>query len=166
LLRYFQAGGLDAKAAAHRVADFAHEVVTEAAAARAEAWALRRLAERYPAEQERELTPAVRRQIAVIVRRHQARLLTRQEQFSARLLPVYTALGGVATAPASPGATDWQTAAQQVFQAAEQFHQITNQLLAGAGGADVAAEEAAQQQLDALARLASTLTILAQVIQQ
>lgn len=164
LVEYFAARGLERKEASRKAIEFADEIVAEAAAARSEAWALRRLAERYTTERAHALTPMAGQQLAVLVAQHLARLQMRQERLQTRLTPVLTALGGSPVAIASAAETDWQTAALRVFRSAEQFHQLTIKILAGVGHPIDAPEQAAQQQLKALAQLEAALTNLHQLV--
>ncbi len=140
-----------------KIAQLSNEVVTESSAAMWEAWALRRLLERFAAEKENELSPAARQRIEEMTANHIARLKTQNRQLRARLEPVLLSIAGGKT-PAAPAPVESTKQAQAllVFRAVEQVLQMTDRLFGGAASA-ATPEEAARQLLESLARLDQAL---------
>jgi len=163
LARYFAARGESRKDAELKIAELSNAVVAETSAAMSEAWALKRLASRFTAEREREITPAARRRIEEMLNRHTARLTERARALRMRLEPALTAIAGGATIANSPTTTgaDWRTQALMVFDCAERVHQLAGRLFTSAGGMSAKPEQSARQTLDAVAGLDAALQALA-----
>lgn len=87
--------------------------------AMARVYALRSLAERFPASAETSLKPSGRNTLDRMAREHTAAMLRHVEAIDGAMTPMLTALGGSAS-PARPGAPDrtWQASAENAFQAA------------------------------------------------
>jgi anti-sigma factor RsiW len=158
LAQYFAAQGESRKNTESKIAELSNAVVAERAAALAEAWALRRLAERFSAAREGEITPASRQRIEEMLSHHVARLRERTRALRGRLEPVLVAIaGGNAALPPLAAEPDWQTQALMVFKSVEQVHQLAGRLFASADGMAETPEQAARQILEAIARLDGAL---------
>lgn len=151
---YFVERGNERQNAALKAAQLSDAVVSETAAALSEAWALRRLAERFKPEQEGEFAAPNRQRILEIMRNHLARLQTHRRSLHAQLNPVLSTIaGGIAGAVAPPAASSAgqrQAEALQLFRAVGQFAQLSNSLFAGKGGDSP--QQAARSALAALAQ--------------
>lgn len=129
----------------------ASELLDASDALMARAYALRRLAERFPAAREMELGAEERRTLAQLRVEHSAALAARANELQRLLTPV---LPGSRPAPARPPAlpSGWQPAAESLFQSAR----VVERLLAAAlGGArsEIPAEELPVRLLTAAAEL-------------
>src|SRR5262249_49493525 len=144
------------------VAQLSNEVVAESSAALSEAWALRRLLERFPPES--ELTPAARQRVEGMAANHFARLKAQSRKLRARLEPALLSMTKTPhlSAPPPPESTK-QAQALRVFRSVEQARQMTLRLFAGAGST-ATPEEAARQLLVALDRLDHELLSFEQAI--
>ncbi|MGI8783662.1 MAG: zf-HC2 domain-containing protein [Acidobacteriota bacterium] len=135
-----------------KIAQLSNDVVSESSIAMWEAWALRRLVERFAAEKENEFSPTARRRIEEMMTNHLTRLKTQSRNLRARLEPILISIAGdgapVLSAPA-PSESTKQALALLVFRAVEQVQQMTHRLFAGTGSATTP-EEAARQLLEAL----------------
>ncbi len=110
----------------------------------AEAWAIRRLAERFDGEETTRLTPAARYLLEAMLNDH-IRSLRRHAGESGRHLEPF--LASAAEAGAAGGQIEWETghwqeAARALFQVADRIHRRTRGLFAGAG-LPVSADESA-----------------------
>ena len=154
LAQYFAGRGESQKTMGIKIAELSDAVIVEASAARSEAWALRRLAERFAAEKQRELAPEAQARLDEMARHHRARLRATSDSLRARLEPILTALGGT-QGEATPPRTEatWQARAQAVFNAAQQVNQLAGRLFAEFAADAATPEQAARQMLAALARL-------------
>ena len=86
--------------------------------AMARAYALRSLAERFPASAQASLKPGGRNTLDEMAREHAAAMLRHVEAIDGAMTPLLTALGGSAS-PARAGTPDtWQASAENAFQAA------------------------------------------------
>jgi len=154
LEQYFVQRGSERNRASQQAAELSNNVVAEARAALSEAWALRRLSERFQAD---EAPP----RIAEMRRNHTARLRMRQRQLQTQLEPLLVSLGGtVAPVTAATPIATFGTMPQrvrQVFQSVEQLHSLTNSLFAGAGSTSGTAESSARRLLTALQQTESAL---------
>jgi hypothetical protein len=128
---------------------------TEAAMSRA--YALRALAQRFPAGDESGLAPADRRVLEDLARNHLANFAARVDGLHRTLAPVLVSLGGV-TAQGRPANshTSWQPAAEDAFRAGRRVEMLLSQLFG------MAPETAGAQNLpsDLLAALADLQTDL------
>jgi hypothetical protein len=99
----------------------------------ARAFALRRLAERFPPAAEAQLGEAERRLLRGLLQDHAAALHWRVEEIQRTVRPALSALGvphAEAAAPPLPG--DWQSATRELFARARRVEQELAALLAGA----------------------------------
>jgi len=162
LARYFterESAGNDRQNINLKIARLSNEVVSESSAALSEAWALRRLLERFAAEKDEDRSIAARQRIEEMAANYIVRLKTQSRRLRMRLEPVLISIAGakapVVSAP-SPSEPTKQAQALSVFKAVEQTQQMTHHLFAGTGSA-ASPEEAARQLLEALARLDQAL---------
>ncbi len=151
----------DQRSVSLKVAQLSNEVVAESSAALSEAWALRRLLERFPPEN--ELTPAARQRVEGMTANHLARLKAQSRKLRARLEPALLSMTKAPGSSAPPPESTKQAQALLVFRAVEQAQQMTHRLFAGAGSA-ATPEEAARQLLAALDRLDHELLSFEQAI--
>ncbi|NOT60817.1 MAG: hypothetical protein HOP19_11410, partial [Acidobacteria bacterium] len=162
LARYFAEREAAPNSINLKVAQLSNEVVAESSAALSEAWALRRLLERYPADS--ELTPAARQRVAEIRANHLARLKAQSNKLRARLEPVLLSFGkSPAPRPSSPTEATKQEQMLLVFKAVEQVQQTTHRLFAG-DNPNATPEEAARQLLGTLHRMEQALLNFEQAI--
>lgn len=114
-----------------RVSQFYNAIEADASAAMSEAWALRRLQERFAAPAGTELEAASRQRLEEMQGNHLARLRLRSRNLQARLRPLLVSLAG--EAPTVPQAIESTRPAQiqAVFRAIEQTSRLTDQLIAG-----------------------------------
>ena len=104
-------------------------------AAMARAYALRALAERFPAGSEAAMTPDDRRVLRQMVREHVAALEVHVHGIESVLSPVLVALGAAAPPPAAPAALDtWQSASEQAFRSSRRVEVQLSLLLGVASG--------------------------------
>ncbi|MGB9455557.1 MAG: hypothetical protein WCB12_05920 [Bryobacteraceae bacterium] len=111
-------------------------------AAMAHAYALRSVAERFPAAAEKSMTAADRAQLHELAREHVAALGTQVRVMEGALAPVLAGLGGKATAaPLAPGAeTAWQQAADDSFRASRRLEVLLSVLLGVTPGQNATAD--------------------------
>jgi hypothetical protein len=162
LEKYFVARGADRRNAALKAAQLSDAVVSEAATALSEAWALRRLAERFASAEDHEFTAANRQRVNEMMRNHLNRLQAQRRSLHAQLDPVLSTLAGTITPPAANSAGNQQAQVLQLFKAVEQFAQLSNNLFAGTGSGS--AEQSARRTLTALAHWDAALLSFAPAI--
>lgn len=175
LEKYFIERGNERRNAALKAAQLSDAVVSETAAALSEAWALRRLAERFNPEQEDEFTAPNRQRIMdprilEMMRNHLARLQAQRRSLHAQLNPVLSMIaGGIAggitgavTPPAAGSASHRQADVRQLFQAVGQFAQLSNSLFAGKSGDSP--QQAARSTLAALTQWEGALRTFEQAL--
>ncbi|MGH9839428.1 MAG: anti-sigma factor family protein [Blastocatellia bacterium] len=160
LEQYFAGRGDDRKNAGLKAAQLSNAVLTEASASLSEAWALRRLAERFAAAPESETPPAARQRgedqrIAEMMGNHLARLKVRSRLLRARLEPILTAIGGpdIDTTPAPRTESTRQARALAVFNNVQLINQLVGRLFAGIASDPEMPEQSARRMLSALANL-------------
>jgi hypothetical protein len=114
-----------------QVTQFYNVVEADASAALAEAWALRRLQERFASVNGADLDAASRQRLEEMQSNHLARLRQRSRSLQARLRPQLVAWASDVP-PVSPSVEATRTAkVQAVFRAVEQASRLTDQLIAG-----------------------------------
>ncbi len=120
----------------------------------ARAYALRRLADRFPGEIEAQLGVEDQRLLARLHQEHAAALVRQESEIRRLIEPVLVALGASATglAPAPTSAASWQPAARELFQAARRVETLLGMMLGGAS-AETVSEDLPAQLLSSLARL-------------
>jgi hypothetical protein len=115
---------------AEELRELANRALTHAEAVMAEAWALRRLAERYPAEELAQLAPAARAKIEAIVRDHLRALRGKAERARATLKPILTSVTSDATVTGEEWPREWPAFSGQLFKTAQQLDRAANALFA------------------------------------
>jgi hypothetical protein len=102
---------------------------TEAAMARA--YALRALAQRFPAGDEAGMAAPDRQLLDDLARNHAVNFATRIDGLHRTLAPVLASLGGVAAAPGKPANSHvaWQPAAEDAFRAGRRVEMLLSQLM-------------------------------------
>jgi hypothetical protein len=141
-----------------QVTQFYNAVEADASAALAEAWALRRLQERFASTTGAELDAASRQRLEEMQNNHLARLRQRSSNLQARLRPLLIAITGDVPAVSQPIETTRQAQILAVFRAIEQASRLTDQLIAGETTASL--PPTAQALLTELTRLDAILTTL------
>jgi hypothetical protein len=100
------------------------------------AWALRRLAERYPPGEVSTLSPEPRRQLENLIRDHVRALSDQGRRYSALVRPVLLSIAGKSESPSEGGtgltAASWPTFSPSLFNTVSQVDRLTSALFAGA----------------------------------
>jgi hypothetical protein len=141
-----------------RVTQFYNAVEADASAALAEAWALRRLQERFASRNVAELDGASRQRLDEIEGNHLSRLRQRSRNLQARLRPLLIAVAGDAPAVWRPIEATRQAQILAAFRAIEQASHLTDQLIAGDTATPL--PQTARALLMELTRLDAALTAL------
>jgi len=127
--------------------------------AMARAYALRRLAQEFPAEAERQMSPADRRALRNLGREHLAAFADETAKVKTTLTPILAALGAPPVeAPAADRAPDagWQPAAEELLSAARQVESLLAVVL-GAAPAERPVDNTPAQLMSALAQLTARI---------
>lgn len=149
LERYFEKHRAPGSAESPRamIARLADNAVASSEAALAEAWALRRLIEKYPAEETLNLDARSRRLVQIMTRDHTAELWTRLAALRGAAEPSLTSvLGGCCEAGGFRRVPESQAAYLDLFGTARRINDLVRALFAGTefpAGVAVRAEEAA-----------------------
>ncbi len=114
---------------------FSSQMLDWSDAAMARAYALRRLAERFPAPTEAAFSPADRHALRQIARENAAALADLAGRMSRTLKPVLTGLGGQTATPSPLVADAWQPAAEDLVLTAQRVERRLSVML-GAAPAD------------------------------
>jgi hypothetical protein len=136
---------LEAQLGGHGPVDrFTGQILNWNETATAHAYALRRLAQQFPADA--SMNEQDRATLHGLVRDHLAALNAPLANFGQVLVPVLTGLGATSSGYASsgytdsPSATTWQAAAEQVFQATRHIEVLSSVLLGVTPGESVHAD--------------------------
>jgi anti-sigma-K factor RskA len=114
---------------------FSSRVLDWDEAAMARAYAMRALAQRFPAQQESSMTPEDLRVLRRLAREHIDALQVHISGIEAALDPVLAGLGASAPAQPRPAAFDsWQPASEQVFRCSRKVELMLSLLLGVASG--------------------------------
>src|SRR5207244_1039336 len=134
LARYFAertAGPGDAAAINRRIEQLANRASTEASAALASGYALRRLAEQFGDGLDEQMSVAAATRLREVISNHLAQIETRSRNLRTQLEPVLTFIAG-AQIPASPSpqSTDGTRKARmmRLFKAVEQVQRLSYRL--------------------------------------
>jgi hypothetical protein len=100
----------------------------------ARAYALRSLAQRFPAENEAALTTQERQVLRDLARDDAKALLREAVSMERALSPVLTAMGGSAAARPAANASAWESSAEALFQASHRVEVLVSTLLGAARG--------------------------------
>ena len=139
-----------------RVTQFYNSVEADASAAMAEAWAMRRLQERFATTTDFEA--ASRHRLDEMLGNHTARLRQRVQSLQTWLRPQLVALAKDVPTIAPVAEATRPAKIQTVFRAVEQVRHLTDQLIAGQAAASLS--QTAQALLTAFARLDAALSDL------
>lgn len=135
---------------------FSSQVLDANEAAMSRAYALRLLAQRFPASDESALSAADRRELRGIAAEHIAALATQITAIQHVLNPVLTSMGAPAQARAATSATAWQPAAEDLFRASRRVEVLLSVLL-GVTPSQANASETPAQLQSAVAELRGDL---------
>jgi hypothetical protein len=140
------------------VTQFYNTVEADASAALAEAWALRRLQDRFASANGAELDAASRQLLEEMVGNHLSRLRRRSRNLQARLRPLLITLAG--DVPAGSPVIEQTRQAQVIaaFRAVEQVSRLTDQLITGETAAPL--HQTSRALLTELTRLDAALATL------
>ncbi len=121
---------------------FSARVLDGDEAAMAHAYALRSVAERFPAGNEQSMAAPDRAQLHQLAADHAAALATQVRVMENALAPVLTGLGGKAAAAPSAASTDaaWQPAADDTFRASRRLEVLLSVLLGVTPGQNAPAD--------------------------
>jgi hypothetical protein len=141
-----------------QVTQFYNAVEADAAAALTEAWALRRLQERFASTISSDLDTISRQRLEEIESNHLSRLRRRSLDLQTRLRPLLAAIASDAPVAPQPIEATRQTQILAAFRATEQISRLTDQLIAG--DAVTPLSQTARALLMELARLDAALIAL------
>jgi hypothetical protein len=120
------------------VAQFSNEAVSLCTSALAEAWAMRRLAERYSASDQTTLSPADRRRLDRMIVTHAQRIGAHTRRLQLLLSPIVKELSGNSAqsvsgsdAESASSANDWGGRTQAIFNEVRKLDGFTAELLFG-----------------------------------
>jgi hypothetical protein len=120
---------------------FSSRVLDWNEAAMARAYALRALAQRFPAEQSPNLTATDGGMLRQMTREHVDALQTHVRGMESVLTPVLTGLGAAAAAePQQAPSSTWQAASEQVFRSSRRVEVLLSQLLGITSGEKATAD--------------------------
>lgn len=166
LSQHFAVQGESRKNAELKVVEFSNAAMAGTSAMISQAWALRRLSERFAAE--RELPAPARQRVEEMLGHHIAALQERLRLLRGHLGPVLSVIAGGDDDPAAAALPapepDWQGQALTVFRSAEHAHQLAGRLFSSGQGPAEAPAQAARQLLDGVAKLDGALQILSRQI--
>jgi hypothetical protein len=131
----------------------------------ARAYALRALAQRFPADHEAALSAQDRQALRNVVREH-TEALGREEAAMQRLIqPVLVSMGASAALRPAPAAAGWQSSAEELFRSSRRVEVLLSSVL-GVSRSDVASDRLPSELLSAMAELRTgidrSLTVAAQ----
>jgi hypothetical protein len=136
---------------------FSSQIIDANEAAMSRAYALRGLAQRFPASAEAELNAADRRELRAMAAEHSAALAAQIAGIQRVLNPVLSSLGAPAPArPAAATAGAWQPAAEDLFRASRRVEVLLS-LLLGVAPAQGSANEVPAQLVNAVSELRADL---------
>jgi hypothetical protein len=121
-------------------------------AAMARAYALRRLAQKFPAGAEGDLGAEGRRVLGKLDQEHATVLMEQSVEMERLAGPLLVSLGGSAGEPAQPAPPNWQAAAEEALLASRRVEALLAETLGVAPG-ETPAEQLPTELLGALARL-------------
>lgn len=134
--------GLEEQLGGHaEFAAFSSQVLVWNDKAMAHAYALRKLAQRFPAAVEAGLNPEDRQLLRDMAREHTAAMTAQWANIRRVLIPVLISLGGSAPeGQGAPSATQWQPAAEDLFRASRREEVLLSILLGVAPGEKAGAD--------------------------
>ncbi len=151
-LRRYLAERPGSESVAARVAAFSDEAVSLGRGLLAEAWALRRLAERFSGPDEKRMSAASRWLLAVMLQDHMASLRAKIPLARELLEPVLAPIAGLPRTDREvnrpdqevQAGFDWGASSLEIFRTVERIQILVNGLFAGAGGTGEPAAAAAE----------------------
>ena len=168
LARYFaERGGAPPRAVSisRQIAQMANIAFTESSAALSSGWALRRLAERFDTEQDKQLSLEAAARLREVVNHHLTEISARSRNLRRLLEPALVSIAGTSTdAPASPQPAEEGRKARvmRLFKAIEQVQRLSYRLFSSERVFAATAEEAARMMLEALDQLDAACLALEQ----
>ena len=130
----------------------ATELLEASDAAMARAYALRRLAQKFPAGAEADLGAEGRRVLGKLDQEHATALMEQSVAMDRLAGPLLVSLGGSAGEPSQPAPANWQAAAEEALLASRRVETLLAETLGLAAG-ETPAEQLPSELLAALARL-------------
>jgi hypothetical protein len=178
-----QNGSREAPAPQELASEFSDRVLSNSLANLTEAWALRRLAERYGGAGRTELAPPAAALLRRMLADHNAGLRARTAAIQGQVRPLLLSLVengraaappaamGRGAAPDNPGEQDWAAQSLRIFQEIESTEAATTGLFADSGFANGGRREATSEHavaalLQALPRLENRLRSLEQYLNE
>ncbi len=137
---------------------YASELLDVSDALMSRVYALRRLAQRFPPEAEATLGAGDRLLLRHLRQEHIAPLRQHAVETERLLIPVLKPLGGTAGPPRSGTPENWQSATEDLFQAARRVETLLASLLGAASG-ETATEELPSRLLSAAVQLKTDLAV-------
>jgi hypothetical protein len=128
-------------------------------------YALRRLAQQFPADAEAQMRPEERRTLHNLAREHVAALMQDLNKISNTVNPILKGVGAASpdTRPLAPDPTSWQSAGDELYASGRRVETLLAIVLGVAPGTG---EERSPELMSALARFSNTtehcLTVLSQ----
>jgi hypothetical protein len=116
-------------------------------------YAMRRLAQHFPPDVERQLTPAKRRLLAKLNQEHAAVVIEKTAALEGLAGPALVSLGGIALPAAPAEANGWQSATEQLFRSARRIESLLAAALGVTPGEPAGAERLPSEVLTGLSRL-------------
>ncbi|HLK69327.1 MAG TPA: hypothetical protein VKU19_38115 [Bryobacteraceae bacterium] len=130
------------------------------------AYALRALAQRFPADQETGLSAQDRQVLRDIARDDANGLLRELSGMERALSPVLTAMGGSAGARPAANATAWESAGQSLFQASHRVEVLVSVVLGAAAHGDGSGDKLPSELLSAMQELHASVAQCQQLLGQ
>jgi hypothetical protein len=133
---------------------FSGQVLDWTDAAMARVYALRRLAQQFPADAEGRMRPEERRTLHGLGAEHATALAKELQKISKTVNPILTSLGAAATPGAAGSSPAWQSATESLFTSGRRVETLLAEVLGvtGATANRPASQDAASQLLTALAQ--------------
>jgi len=135
---------------------FSGQVLDWTDSAMSRVYALRRLAQQFPAEAEAGMRPGDRRTLHALGAEHAAALAKDLQKIASTVPPVLSGLGAAGSSPAASSASAWQAAAENLFTSGRRVETLLAEVLGVSAGTTAAIRpqgaDAASQLLTALAQ--------------
>jgi anti-sigma factor RsiW len=129
------------------------------------AYALRALAQRFPEETERTLSPQERQLLRDMARENAATLSKEASAIERALNPILTAMGGSAAVRSAPVQSAWEPASEEVFRSARRV-EVQVSVLLGATRGDGSTDRLPSELLSAIRDLRANLEQCQQLLGQ
>jgi hypothetical protein len=135
---------------------FSSQILDAGDAAMSRAYALHRLAQRFDASKESELSAADRRELRALAAEHAAAMAAQVSAIQRALNPVLSSMGAPAAHPQAAAAAAWQPAAEDLLRASRRVDVLLSVLL-GVTPGQSAANDIPAQVMTAVAELRADL---------